>query len=743
MRVFGCSYQAGALSLAGFLFVCFYHFPQLVGEKSLQAEEQSSPLSRVILSKSQLTPPLRTPLKELRFSPNGKYILAQDESTIYLLMREPLSVRFQINAQGLPPARFSSDSQKLIIATRSMGIESRALPDGTVLGTAVLGSGKPCYDAQLSPHGDFYACIDGDVVLRVFDIAKNKEIVGQKIGEVPSSYVVPKSPGESDTIPKWRTGLLRQPFLRTSIEFSPDARYVFATSFHGQSIAVDLINKTRISLKEYFPAAINERSFEFIAPDRVIVQEDSKTSDMAVRSFPTGDAIGKMSYIGRVTLASDPRYAFTSPAESNQVSVIDLQVGSTMQKLQGERADILGGNLVRYDRTHDEIILNENDNHIPIAKLQLPVGSISLMNAAAVSEDLSSLAISVPGDGAVFRTSVGTGIVKVENLEGAWFDGNESCYAEMRQGGGSVGLEKIELTGGTVSSFSPQWFAAIDQTKERLMLAGPVVISIAAPRWGEGEPTSERTPSGSMGGLRSVNFNMAPEEHMESEPFPPVSVSMLRIVALDVRTGTQLWTRRYNPDVRFQYETEAPVWEDVGKPFADPQGTRFIEAWHANTNTARKAARQVSEAVQHQMKTSRISGQDSFFEVIDALTGTTVGGTLVQLSGGPGSFDGAFSAGDWLILVSGVRRFSVFSLSSGKELLHSFALYAALSGDKGLLGLAEEHGHISLYDLKTAKKAEEFIFPENVVYAHFSTDGRRLLVITEHQLVYILDVSKS
>jgi WD40 repeat protein len=742
MRALGCSYNAGALGLAVLLFVCSWHLRPLAGETYSESIEQSSALSPIILSKSQLAPPLRTPLAELRFSPDSKYILVQDESTIYLLTREPLSVRFQINAQDLPPARFSSDSQNLIIATRSMGVEWRALPDGKVLGTAVLGSGKPCYDAQLSPHGNLYACIDRDIFLRIFDVPKNQELFGGKIGEVPPSYVVPSSPEESATIPRWRTGLRHLPFLQTSIEFSPDGRFVFATSFHGQSLAVDLIKKTRINVKEYFPPTINERSFEFIAPNRVIVQENDRTDDLAVRSFPEGGPIEKMSYIGRVTLASDPQYAFTNVSESDEINVIDLQSGNAIQKLQGERADILGSQVVRYDRYHDEIILNKNDNPTPAAKLRLPVGSISLMNAAGVTGDLSSLAISVPGDGAVFQTSAGTGIAKVKNLQGAWFDRNESCYAQLRQSNGSVGLEKIDLMSGTVSDFSLPWFAAINQTKERLMFSGSVLISIAAPRWGEGEPMSERTSPGSMLGLRSVNLEEKPQEHMKSAPFPPASVSLLRIVALDLRTGTQLWNRRYNPDVRFQYETEAPVLEDVGKPFADAQGTRFIEAWHANTTTARKAARQASEAVQYQMKTSRISGQDSFFEVIDTLTGTTVGGTLVQLSGGPGSFDRAFSAGDWLILVSGVRRFSVFSLSTGKELLHSFALYAALSGDKGLLGLAEEHGRISLYDLKTAKKTEEFILPENVVYAHFSTDGRRLLVITEYQFVYILDVSK-
>jgi hypothetical protein len=655
MRRLESSYKAGALGLAGILFICIGNSPPLAGERSSQSTEQSSALSSAILTKAQLTPPLRTSLVELRFSPDGKYIVAQDESTIYVLTREPLSVRFQIDVQGIPAARFSPDSQRLIVATGAMGVEWRALPDGKILGTTVLGSGKPCYDAQLSPQGDIYACIDGDVVLRLFDIAKNQPIFAEKIGEVPSSYVAPKSAGGSARVPQWWSPLARNlPVLQTSIHFSTDARFVIASSFDRQSIGVDLINKTRISLKEHFPPTINERSLEFIAPDRLIVQEGGRTGDLAILSFPTGGTIGRLPYVGRVTLASDPRYAFASARESDQISVIDLQAGSTMQKLHGEKADVLGGDVVRYDRAHDEIILSRTNDPESIAKLQLPVGSISLMNAAAVSRDLRAMAIGMPGNGGVFQTSVGRRIAEVENLESAWFDENERWYAEVSQRDGSVGLEKFELTGDSVSSVSVPWFVAVSQKKERLMFSGPTVLSILPAHW--------------------------------------CSTAFEKVTALNLRTGNQLWSRKYNPEMFFQYDTDVPpLWEDVGVPFADLQGTRFIFGWNANTKIARKAAKQASGAVQNQMKTATISKQDSFFEVVDALEGTTVGGTLVQHSAGPGSFDGAFSAGDWLILASGGRRFSVFSLSSGKELLHSFALYAALSGEKGLLGLAEGH----------------------------------------------------
>ena len=140
------------------------------------------------------------------------------------------------------------------------------------------------------------------------------------------------------------------------------------------------------------------------------------------------------------------------------------------------------------------------------------------------------------------------------------------------------------------------------------------------------------------------------------------------------------------------------------------------------------------------MKTAKISDADSFLEVIDAPTGETVGGVLAQ-HGVYLQFDAVFSAGDCVAVISNGKRFSVYALSSGRELVRSFALNVALSGDGGLFALAEEHGLLSLYNLKTAAKVGEYNFPYDVVYAHFSQDEGRLLAVTRHQSVYILDVS--
>ena len=46
-----------------------------------------------------------------------------------------------------------------------------------------------------------------------------------------------------------------------------------------------------------------------------------------------------------------------------------------------------------------------------------------------------------------------------------------------------------------------------------------------------------------------------------------------------------------------------------------------------------------------------------------------------------------------------------------------------------------------MYDLKSGAKRGDFLLPEDVAYAHFSADGKRVLVLTANQTVYVLDAS--
>ena len=46
-----------------------------------------------------------------------------------------------------------------------------------------------------------------------------------------------------------------------------------------------------------------------------------------------------------------------------------------------------------------------------------------------------------------------------------------------------------------------------------------------------------------------------------------------------------------------------------------------------------------------------------------------------------------------------------------------------------------------MYDLKSGSKRSDLSLPEDVAYTHFSAGGKRVLVLTANQTVYVLDVS--
>src|SRR6185295_4991651 len=54
--------------------------------------------------------PFRDRVRHVRFSPDGKSVLVQDDSTVFVLDRQPFALRVQIPARRALPAEFAQDS---------------------------------------------------------------------------------------------------------------------------------------------------------------------------------------------------------------------------------------------------------------------------------------------------------------------------------------------------------------------------------------------------------------------------------------------------------------------------------------------------------------------------------------------------------------------------------------------------------------------------------------------------------
>jgi hypothetical protein len=199
-----------------------------------------------------------------------------------------------------------------------------------------------------------------------------------------------------------------------------------------------------------------------------------------------------------------------------------------------------------------------------------------------------------------------------------------------------------------------------------------------------------------------------------------------RLRALDPASGHELWKR--------SFAEESPV------AFPDPQGVRLVLGWKAKSDGARDAARR-HPAAQQTLKKAKLDEHDTFFEVLDARSGKSLGAVLAQVGSHASSFDAAFSAGDSLILLKDGFRVSLFSLSEGTLKAKLVGRKPAASETNDLLVLDEGAGKLALYDSRTGVKLDQLLFPEEIAYSHFSPDGGRLFVLTQHQIAFVLDVS--
>ena len=74
-------------------------------------------LSAKPYSEVALNPPLRMDLERIRFSRDGKYILAQDESSISVLTRDPYQQVFRFDAEKALPAEFTPSTPNGLSST--------------------------------------------------------------------------------------------------------------------------------------------------------------------------------------------------------------------------------------------------------------------------------------------------------------------------------------------------------------------------------------------------------------------------------------------------------------------------------------------------------------------------------------------------------------------------------------------------------------------------------------------------
>ena len=702
-----------------FCAVIFLCLVAMIGWARLGAQESAAKAGASqalpgLISKAQLDPPLTSRLREMRFSPDGASLLMQDDSVAYVITTNPMAIQLQLAARQLLPMRFSSDSQQLIAATRNMQVVGYKIHERSAAFQKTLGDGKECYAAALSNDGELYACLDDKSELHVFRTRTGEQIFDKTIGEAPSfSFPLPAP---------YHIGLARsEPFgyfltpnyvpfdaatTAAMLDFSADGQYLIARGKFLQQPAelIDLQTKKAIGMPKALRAAADMGTVTFVAPDRAVTTTFGSGNEAELVSFPAGETVGKLDFGGFLRATDNPRYAIDVPFDMSGVKLVDLQTDKSVAQLSMAGNDVDDKLIASY--TSDGFLtLTQIGAAQPLVRARTPVSPLPLLRTAAVSPELDAIAVGIDGNAGVYSASTGKRIAPFMGLSGSWCPNGQTCY--VRAPGippaGSV-LESVDLKSGATSNLTTLKEAPYSNEN---ISSGVVLLA-------------HRVPPPKPGAMPAMGGRNFPYE----------------IHALDPQNGTELWQRSFAIDPLSQNLAikSTPV------VYTDPQGDRIVLAWGARTSGGKEAAEH-NPAAKNLIKQVKVTDHDSVFEVLDAHSGKTIGAAFVQTDSGADTFDSVFSEGDWLVLVKDGRSVSAFSLSTDSQVAEETGYAPAVSAEAGLLSVVGDGGHFTIVNLKAPSQKSEYTFPSSVAYAHFSADGKRILVITEDQIVYVLDAT--
>jgi hypothetical protein len=323
-----------------------------------QAQNPTEKLHRVI-SRQKLTPPLRSANASLRFSPDGRFMMVQNLSGIYLLSLEPLKVVDYFEAPSSYPARFSSDSQSVVLVTLGLSYLRTATSDHQRAETKQLPVQHGCLAAQLSPDGELLACLRPDLGLGVLRLSTGDWIYSDKRRNPNGGFTLYPVPLDLETPFAGPFGyflsndlepLANRGIVRRCLEFSPDSKSLFAGD-ERDAVRVDLSAQKRINL----PGAFQKRmagTFSIQQNDRALVMGRESPRDPALLSLSNGQILAKLTFeADSARLASDPRYALLHDHGKQGTRIFDLQEDKALKVPDNVGADVFRGELA---------VLNEN-----------------------------------------------------------------------------------------------------------------------------------------------------------------------------------------------------------------------------------------------------------------------------------------------------------------------------------------------------------------------------------------------
>jgi WD40 repeat protein len=649
-----------------------------------------------VISKQQLQPPLRSDITHLRFSPDGKYVLAQDDAGINVLSREPFEPLFRIEAADANPAAFTPDSQSIIFYTPNLRVERWSVAEGKLSAVKEIVVFHGCLQTELSPDGKFLACLTPKFDLNLLDVASGQPSIHKKDFFTPDYYhylrILARLITRGDESSDLGLHLL-------NMGFSPDGHY-FAAGYYGRTAfrravgddnaeAFDLTTLNKVSL----PDSIRRRiggGFTFAGNDRIVGVNNENAKKSGVVEFPSGKTISEFPlYHKNLTAPTRGNYLFIRPMKEFAMGVMDLSTGTVFKVNQQPALDIYDDVFVAEMR-NGQLGLYRVEKNVLLATALLSNNTLGRLHVAELSPDMKWLALSGRSRGGVWNLNKGEAALYLRGFRGGYLSDDGFLYADFpKYQEAERNVAKFNLRNGDIVQ-GPKL-----EEDAYVIQAGPylAVTKGGTVKPAEGEPVEW--------GSKTAVFEMRDARNMTS----------------------LLWSKTY--------PKETPrVW------LAPQQGTVAL-VWNVTDEAARieikNDARLGSQLAAMQEKEG-----DYFLQILDAQSGNELGRLLIETGKGSFRLSHVYATGDWVVVADTQNRVLLYSLKSGQLKGRVFGGYATISPVNNLLCVENESGKLALYDINTMEKRDELVFSSPVSLVRFSSDGKLLFVLTSNQTAYTL-----
>jgi WD40 repeat protein len=640
-----------------------------------------------LVKKTSLKPPLRGELDQLQFSPDGKYLLGQDESSIFVLSHEPLANLFRIDAPDAKAAHFTPNSQAIVFYDKELRIEKWDIASQQRASIRQLTS--KCLDTDLSPTGEVLACVTPDLDLQLVEVSSGKPFLSKQKFYEPTFIdlfllELSKLLDDVEGIPNL-----------FSTRFSPDEHY-FVISRGETQFAYDLQSRSEVKLPRKIKDILT--SFTFLAPDQ-LAGRNPKSNKLTLVRFPSGELIDEFpfNFGGSYSKAQKGNYLLIRPAGNAAVGVIDLAAKKANMGYKSPGFAIYDPVFAGEELGGEVSLYNLSDRKL-VAKVQLPDSPLSAARVASFSANGKWLAVSGRSRAAVWKLETGERALYLRDLAGAFFDQDQFIAR----------FPKRENDPSTVFEFDPS-------NKQSKKLYD--ILSESDPLLPEGLARFSTHRVFQFGDLM---VSVRPEDEKKA-------THNYMVEARDLRTNKTVWEHRVEKErPSFHYSPSGKTMSTV------------IETYEAIKQEAK------SNPVLAAKLNALGNGQDKkasyVVQVTEALTGKTVGEVLVDTGKLSFKVKSAISAGDTVLVADSENRTLVYSLKSGDQVGKVFGQSRALSarGDKMLVENGK--GNVDLYDTTTLQSLAHFTFPALISEAGFSGDGNSLYVLTIDQNVYNVKV---